>query len=152
MKIVITAFEDTDLEYVKQNVDYLVSIGGPKMPEPKSYDSSDPNHLRLVFYDAENQKEDDHPSKTDIKKLISWAKSKNHKKTWQFHCKAGKHRSTAAAAIVYFIFYGDENKTMAKIKQVREEADPNRLMLSLADKILGSKLEDAAKKAFKRTK
>jgi len=53
------------------------------------------------------------------------------------HCYAGVSRSTATALIAHYLKTGDARASAAALRSASPHAEPNRLVVSLADRVLG---------------
>ncbi len=97
-------------------------------------------HLRLYFHDIV-QHLDGHvpPSAADAERLIAFLQDWDRKDPMLIHCWAGISRSTAAAytALCMFRPQADEEALAQELRSASPSATPNRLIVSLADEVLG---------------
>lgn len=97
-------------------------------------------HLKLYFHDIV-QAMDGHvpPGAADAEKLIGFFDSWDRKDPMLVHCWAGISRSTAAAytALCMFRPDADEEELAQELRRASPSATPNRLIVSLADDVLG---------------
>ena len=97
-------------------------------------------HLKLYFHDIV-QAMDGHvtPSAADAERLIAFLDSWDRKDPMLIHCWAGISRSTAAAytALCMFRPAADEEALAQELRAASPSATPNRLIVSLADEVLG---------------
>lgn len=122
---------------------WIISIGDPYQKYPAGYFSHQAKKLRLEFDDiTEEEKGYTLPQETHIQQLIDFAPEiRDLDGKGLIHCTIGRHRSTAAAIIVSSIIYNDDDRAIQKVFEVRPVADPNRLMLRIADRLLNRQLE-----------
>ncbi|MGH6816282.1 MAG: tyrosine phosphatase family protein [Hyphomicrobiaceae bacterium] len=98
------------------------------------------NHLRLAINDiTEPQLGLVHPTTEHIQDLIRFAQRWNHDGPLVVHCWAGISRSTATAYIALCALHpeGDETEIAASLRAASPIAQPNSLMIRLADEALG---------------
>lgn len=97
-------------------------------------------HLRLYFHDIV-QAMDGHvpPRAADAEKMIRFFEDWDKKDPMLIHCWAGISRSTAAAftALCLFRPQADEMELAQELRTASPSATPNRLIVSLADEVLG---------------
>jgi predicted protein tyrosine phosphatase len=99
-------------------------------------------HLRLGINDtAEPRDELIVPGEAHVSELISFVRGWDQKNPMLVHCWAGISRSTAAAFIALCALNEDHPEAeLARLVRARgAHAHPNRLMVRLADDILGRK-------------
>jgi predicted protein tyrosine phosphatase len=99
-------------------------------------------HLRLRFQDIADQAGGpDPPTAEHIESIITFARGWDRERPMVIHCFAGISRSTAAAYISLCALRPeeDERAIAARLRASSEMATPNRLMVGLADRILGRK-------------
>ena len=120
---------------------YLISIGTPGVPEPKSFHKV-PNRLRLSFNDLEIPVDDPDrvlPTLDDVLQIIDFAqKMSAHPGNLLVCCQSGISRSAAAALTVCAVLTGrgQEREAWALVLAARPQARPNRWMVELADRAL----------------
>jgi predicted protein tyrosine phosphatase len=77
----------------------------------------------------------------DVERFLKWAETVPYPATGTilFHCHAGISRSTAIALTFLTLKHGpgSESKCMADVARARPKADPNDLIVDLADQALG---------------
>lgn len=98
------------------------------------------NHLRLAFNDIVAPQEGlVHPCEAHVEELIRFATTWNRQGSLVVHCWAGISRSTAAAFITLCALNPDapERLVAQRIRQESATASPNRLLVKLADDVLG---------------
>ena len=120
---------------------YLLSIGHGDDPLPNGYENVD-QKLRLLIADVNS---DEGATDDVIKQIIRLAEHlKCRSGKLLIHCEAGVSRSTAAALIIYAVWFGrgHEHEAMERVLAQRPQAVPNRRMVKLADSLLqlGGKL------------
>jgi len=98
------------------------------------------NHLKLAMNDiSAPQQGYVTPGQTHVKRLIRFIEDWPQTSPLLIHCWAGISRSTAAAYITLCLTNPDEDEhTLAQIlRQASPSATPNRLIVGLADNMLG---------------
>lgn len=145
--ITICGLSQVDKLCSKHNFTHIVSIGTPdsrcygngreKIPYSFRNFKLD-NRIRLEFDDIEDIKGQFAPQEHDIQRLIDFLQIIPEDANVLFHCYAGICRSTAAA-LIFLMIKSNFNGTFSKqnLLTIRPQAVPNKLMCSLADKILG---------------
>ena len=97
-------------------------------------------HLKLYFHDIV-QPMDGHvpPRAADAERLIAFFQDWDRKDPMLVHCWAGISRSTAAAytALCMVRPQADEEELAFELRAASPSATPNRLIVSLADEVLG---------------
>ena len=97
-------------------------------------------HLRLYFHDIV-QAMDGHvpPRAADAERMIRFFEEWDRKDPMLIHCWAGISRSTAAAytALCMFRPQASEEELAQELRAASPSATPNRLIVSLADQVLG---------------
>ena len=117
---------------------YLVSIIQPEFqPDtPAGIDLTD--HHRVPVHDiAQPAPGSIHPSQHHVAALIEFLHEWSVDRSLLIHCYAGISRSTAAALIALAMKTGSELDAAATLRRAAPHAQPNRLIVSLADRILG---------------
>jgi predicted protein tyrosine phosphatase len=121
-------------------VRHVVTLLAPDTPHdpPRGVDSA--RHLKLYFHDIV-QHMDGHtpPSAADAERMIAFFQSWDREAPMLIHCWAGISRSTAAAytALCMFRPQADEGALAQELRAASPSATPNRLIVSLADEVLG---------------
>lgn len=119
------------------DVTCLVSIGEDHNELPSGFENV-ARRLRLLF--ADHVDGEYGPTKEDVRRIIELAESlRSSVGKVLIHCEAGVSRSSAAALIMYAYWFGAgrEREALERVLKQRSIARPNRLMVSLADKLLG---------------
>jgi predicted protein tyrosine phosphatase/ribosomal protein S18 acetylase RimI-like enzyme len=115
----------------------LVSIGDPHDELPLGFENVG-RRLRLTFADHEDGEYG--PTEEDVRRVIELAESlRSVAGKVLIHCEAGISRSSAAGLIMYayWLGAGREREALERVLAQRPIAQPNRLMVSLADRLLG---------------
>jgi predicted protein tyrosine phosphatase len=115
----------------------LVSIGEPHNELPLGF-TNVARRLRLTF--ADHVEGELGPTEEDVRSIIELAESLSSSAgKVVVHCEAGVSRSSAAALIIYayWLGAGREQEALERVLAQRSIARPNRLMVSLADRLLG---------------
>ena len=97
-------------------------------------------HLKLFFHDIVQPVEGHVPPRAaDAEKMIAFFESWDRKDPMLVHCWAGISRSTAAAytALCMFRPQAEEEELAFELRRASPSATPNRLIVSLADEVLG---------------
>jgi predicted protein tyrosine phosphatase len=98
------------------------------------------NHLKVQMDDIVEQMDGFvTPSEAHVEQVLSFVRGWNRNAPLVIHCYAGISRSTASAfaAVCALNPHRDEFVIAKKIRQASPIASPNRLIVSLADKMLG---------------
>lgn len=107
---------------------------------PEGFDAA--AHLKLVCSDiCEPADGRICPEPQHVEALIAFVREWNHDRRLLIHCLAGVSRSTAAAYISLCALNegASELKIAQRLRQASPSAMPNRLLVGLADEILGRK-------------
>ena len=124
------------------DIEYLISIGSPGVPEPKIFHKV-PNRLRRSFNDLETPVDDPDrilPTLDDVLQIIDFAlKMSARPGKLLVICQSGISRSTATALTVCaaVLGRGKEREAWALVLSARAQASPNRWIVELADEALG---------------
>jgi HEAT repeat protein/predicted protein tyrosine phosphatase len=125
-----------------RQIEYLISIGSPGVPEPKTFHKV-PNRLRRSFNDLETPVDDPDrvlPTLDDVVQIIDFAlKMSVSPGNLLVCCQNGISRSTAAALTVCaaVLGRGKEREAWDLVLAARPQARPNRWIVELADEALG---------------
>jgi predicted protein tyrosine phosphatase len=124
----------------EHGVRHVVSLLAPDTPQDPPRGVDQDRHLKLYFHDIV-QHLDGHtpPRPADAKKLVDFFQSWNRQAPMLIHCWAGISRSTAAAFIASCMFRpkAEEDELAFELRRASPSATPNRLIVSLADDVLG---------------
>jgi predicted protein tyrosine phosphatase len=124
----------------EHGVRHVMTLLAPETPHdpPRGVDGE--RHLKLYFHDIA-QPMDGHtpPSRADAEKMIAFFRAWRREAPLLIHCWAGISRSTAAAFTGLCLFRPDaaEEELALELRRASPSATPNRLIVSLADEILG---------------
>ncbi|MEG4864778.1 MULTISPECIES: HEAT repeat domain-containing protein [unclassified Microcoleus] len=151
---ILIASEAEATEYIidraaGRQLKYLISIGTPGLPEPKSFHKI-PNRLRRLLNDLETPIDDPDlvlATLDDVLQIIDFAlKMSANSGNLLVCCQSGISLSTATALTVCaaLLGRGKEPEAWALVLAARPQARPNRWMVELADEALGrdGKLRD----------
>jgi predicted protein tyrosine phosphatase len=96
-------------------------------------------HLRLAVNDVIDAAVDDAPSEEHVRNLLAFARGWNAEAPMLVHCWAGISRSMAATFTILCDRLGpDRELQIARaIRRRAPHADPNRLFVCFADRVLG---------------
>lgn len=119
------------------DVTCIISIGEPHNDLPRGFENV-ARRLRRTF--ADHVDGEYGPTEDDVRSIIELAESlRSSAGKVLIHCEAGVSRSSAAALIMYAYWFGAgrEREALERVLAQRPMARPNRLMVSLADQLLG---------------
>jgi predicted protein tyrosine phosphatase len=96
-------------------------------------------HLRLSMHDVADPSGDQAPAREQVDRLIAFGRSWDAKAPMLVHCWAGVSRSTASAYTVLCdkAGPGNEHDIAQALRARAPHAQPNRLIVRLADEALG---------------
>jgi predicted protein tyrosine phosphatase len=121
-------------------VKHVVTLLAPGTPHDAPVGITPGRHLSLYFHDIV-QPMDGHvpPGAGDAEKLIGFFRSWDRQDPMLVHCWAGISRSTAAAytALCMYRPGASEDELAQELRAASPSATPNRLIVSLADQVLG---------------
>lgn len=124
----------------EHGVAHVVTLLAPNTPHDAPRGIAPDRHLKLFFHDIVEHM-DGHipPSATDAGRLIDFLSSWDRQDPMLIHCWAGISRSTAAAytALCLFRPKADEEELALELRAASPSATPNKLIVSLADDVLG---------------
>jgi predicted protein tyrosine phosphatase len=124
----------------EHGVSHVVTLLAPETPHDSPRGVEGGRHLKLYFHDIV-QPMDGHtpPSRSDAERMIAFFESWKREAPMLIHCWAGISRSTAAAftALCMFRPGAEEEELALELRRVSPSATPNRLIVSLADDVLG---------------
>lgn len=119
---------------------HVVSLLGDEIAVERPSNIAPENHLRLRLHDISSPL-DGHilPEEEHIAELLDFVRRWDRRAPLVMHCYAGISRSTASAfaAVCALNPERDEFVIARKIREASPIASPNRLIVSLADKMLG---------------
>ena len=124
----------------EHGVAHVVTLLAPNTPHDAPRGIAPDRHLKLFFHDiVEHMDGHIQPSATDAGRLIDFLSSWDRQNPMLIHCWAGISRSTAAAytALCLFRPKADEEELALELRAASPSATPNRLIVSLADDVLG---------------
>lgn len=124
----------------QHGVSHVVTLLAPGTPHEPPRGVAPERHLKLYFHDITGAM-DGHvpPSARDAEKLIKFLEDWGKRSPMLIHCWAGISRSTATAYIATCIYRPstDEEELAWDLRRASPSATPNRLIVSLADQVLG---------------
>ncbi len=102
-----------------------------------------------IFQDVEGDHQQG-PESHHVEAALQYAQSVPSGAHLLIHCMAGISRSTAISMAILAQKHGagSELEIATYIREIRPQANPNRLICALADEILGTQLEQAADEVF----
>jgi len=140
--------EEAEAICAKYHVPSTLSITDPDSAKPKvsGYEQT----LSLRFYDVPRPHPQYHPCCTslDVERIIAFLEEAPPPVL--IHCEMGISRSAAATLIGYYRLHRNETEAVQQMMEARErpvvhEIRPNSLMLSYADRLMGSELSAATR-------
>lgn len=119
---------------------HLITLLGPGPMADTPQHMEPANHLRLVFNDINEPREGlIHPNEEHVAAVLTLARQWEQKAPLLIHCWAGISRSTASALISACALRPDidERVFTQAVRAASRTATPNRLMIAIADQMLG---------------
>ena len=119
---------------------HVISLLGSNHEMPQIGSVAGPNHLKLGFNDISAPRDGFvPPGSRDVETLVRFARDWDRASPMLIHCWAGISRSTAGAFITRCALNPaeDEMAIADELRAASPPATPNRLMVSLADDLLG---------------
>ena len=105
-----------------------------------------------TFDDTESTKHGQAPAHDDVLSCLEFVRTIPQQSQLLIHCMAGISRSTATAMAALTDFYGpgSEREAAISVREIRPVANPNRLIVEIADDILerNGALSSAADEVF----
>jgi predicted protein tyrosine phosphatase len=124
----------------EHGVRHVVTLLAPGTPHESPRGIESERHLRLYFHDiVQHMAGHVPPSAADAERMIAFFEAWNREAPMLIHCWAGISRSTAAAftALCMLRPQADEEELALELRRASPSATPNRLIVSLADDVLG---------------
>jgi len=119
----------------------------------------DPNHKGMAFGEVQLHQDKFNdicdrnfrtaPTVENIKGILKFTENIRLDSRLLIHCHLGRNRSTAAALGVMVQQGLTEDQAHKRLKQIRPQAEPNKLMLELFDEVLGCNLSRKRKETPK---
>lgn len=119
---------------------HILSLLGPTLDPPALPHLTDTRRLRLLFNDIVEPAEGMiAPSEAHVRALVEFGGGWDRRAPMLIHCWAGISRSTAAAYILACEAAGpgSEGLYARRLREASPTAHPNRLMIEIADAMLG---------------
>ncbi len=119
---------------------HVVTLLAPNTPHDAPQGIAPDRHLKLFFHDIVAPMEGHtQPRAADAERLIRFLGEWDRQDPMLIHCWAGISRSTAAAytALCMFRPQTDEVALAQELRAASPSATPNKLIVSLADDVLG---------------
>lgn len=119
---------------------HLVSVLNAHLIPPTPPDIAPENHLKLAMSEyVEVKPGERHPQLAQLEDLLAFARSWDGQRPMLIHCFSGLNRSPAAAFIIQCALSPAEPATLIahRLRVASETAAPNRMMIALADQLLG---------------
>jgi predicted protein tyrosine phosphatase len=124
----------------EHGVSHVVTLLAPDTPHDAPRGVERDKHLRLYFHDIVQHMEGHTPPRAaDAERLIAFLDAWGREQPMLIHCWAGISRSTAAAFTALCLYRPsmDEEEIAWELREASPSATPNRLIVSLADDVLG---------------
>lgn len=124
----------------EHGVSHVVTLLAPDTPHDPPRGIAADKHLKLFFHDIVEQMDGHTPPRADdAERLIGFLEAWDKQDPMLIHCWAGISRSTAAAytALCLFRPNADEEEIAFELRNASPSATPNKLIVSLADDVLG---------------
>lgn len=119
---------------------HVVSLLGPGTPHHSFDGIEHGQHLRLNFHDIVQSTDGlTPPQAADAERLVGFLRDWPRQRPMLIHCWAGISRSTAAAYIALCLLrpHASEDDLAWGLRAASPSATPNRLIVSLTDRLLG---------------
>ena len=118
---------------------YLVSLVQPEFQPPTPAGVRSERHLRVAVHDISEPMGDAVvPGQEHVEELIAFLGDWPGSEPVVLHCYAGVSRSTAAALIALTVgANGRELEAARTLREAAPHAQPNSLIIALADRLLG---------------
>ena len=146
--IYVTNLFDLEQYASEERPQHLISIIQPEFQPPRPSSVDPDRHLRIAVHDiAAPVPGQVAPDEGHIQALIEYlTESHGADESLMVHCYAGVSRSTAVGLIAHTVKSGDPHGSARALRLAAPHAKPNRLIISLADEVLGcdGELRDAA--------
>jgi|LakMenEpi03Aug12_release.lakeMendotaPanAssembly.Ray.scaffolds.fasta_scaffold1534195_1 predicted protein tyrosine phosphatase len=138
--IIVCPLSQVEPLVARHRVSHVVTLLSPDTGDEPPGGIAPDRHLRLFFHDIALPMEGHTPpTARDAERLIAFLDSWDRADPMLIHCWAGISRSTAAAytALCLFRPQADEETLAQELRAASPSATPNRLIVSLADEVLG---------------
>lgn len=119
---------------------HLVTLLDPEVAVKTPAGIAADRHLRLGMHDVSSHRMDlTHPAAEHVEQLLAFVQQWDHQSPLLIHCFAGISRSTAAAFVTMCSFNqpGHEHEIAWALRVRAPHAQPNRMIVALADELLG---------------
>jgi len=150
--LAICGIDELPQRLVRFNPSHIISISDPDPCDwPMEFDPAI-SVLRLAFWDTHSltgmvgqmlsrQDRADYPNLDHVRAILGFGREIPKGGKLLIHCWAGISRSTASAIMIICQHRsGDEHRAFQLVKTLRPQAQPNRMLLGIADRILGTKM------------
>ena len=120
----------------------VVSVLNAHLIPPTPAGIAPEDHLKLAMSEyVELKPGERHPGLGQIERLIAFASEWDRRQPLLIHCFSGLNRSTASAFIIQCALNPGVPPTLIahQMRAASETAAPNRMMIALADQLLGRK-------------
>jgi len=137
--IIIASLGATEQAYRQFNPSRVISILDFEELAPPAFEGLAPeHHLKVIDDCSHTAKRNGNGDLSRCEKLIELAQEWDQSAPILIHCHQGVSRSTAAAYVILCaVEDGCEKKIAARLRQAAPHAEPNLLLISEADELLG---------------
>lgn len=138
-RILITSLADLPDAMAVHRPSHIVSLlsSGYMIETPKGFPSD--KHLRLSMHDIDDEGGAEAPARRHVDALLDFGRSWDAAAPMIVHCWAGISRSTAATFVLLCdrASHGREHEIARALRSRAPHAQPNKLIVRLADEALG---------------
>lgn len=138
---------------------HCISITDPDVPLKVDLAPAFRAVLTLRFHDIDRRsdmpKEDRPrlPMPSDARKVVEFFRATRPEATgYTVHCHAGVHRSTAVGLALLYLETGSEKAAAAELLRLKPLPMPNRRLVRLFDRLLGSRLAGETESLWNRAR
>jgi len=137
-RIFVCGLDDMPGQVAELRPGRLISLLSPEHQPATPHEIASSDHLRLLIDDVDEPRAGAiAPARSHIETLIRFLRSSPPRSSILIHCLAGVSRSPAGALIALALDApGRERDAAQLLRSAAPFADPNRLMIELADEIL----------------
>lgn len=134
-RLLVTSQSEARRFHTTLGATHVLSIKGTKTKYLGPKDLPDRHHLLMVFNDVPDAAHSVPPTRAHIEEMQRWMLALPEDTALIVHCLQGVHRS-AATALGFLAQQVPPHEAMKLLRQIRPEAMPNPLVVSLWDDFL----------------